>query len=86
MGKIILLLLVSILAGCQNTVGPVANFEQNRQRLQQGLQGPDLRLPDGTRLTDEEQERQVREIYPYLEDSRLYAPNSYTDRPGVMGR
>jgi len=72
MRKIIFLLLIMILAGCKSTVGPLASRDRK--------QGPD------PLLTDEEQLRQVRERYPYLEDSRLYAPNSFTDRPGVMGR
>ncbi len=83
MRKLISMLAILILAGCQGVVGPVENFRDNRQRPP----GLDTRWPDGTPLTDEEQQVQSRQRYPYLyEDNRMYAPNSFTDRPGLMGR
>jgi hypothetical protein len=72
MRRIALLLLIAMFAGCKNTTGPLAS----RQREQK---------PDPL-YNSEEQSRFVRERYPLWDDSSTYGPNTFTSRPGVMGR
>ena len=72
MRRIALLLLVMTLVGCKGTVGPLAS----RQRDQR---------PDPL-YNSEEQQRFTRERFPYLEENRNVAPDTFTDRPSPTGR
>lgn len=72
MRRIAILMLITLLAGCKSTIGPLAS----RQRDQR---------PDPLYNT-EEQQRYARERYPIPVENSNFAPNTFTDRYGPTGR
>jgi len=71
MSRVMCLLGLLVLAGCQNTNGPLGYRRPGRA--------------DDPLLSIEEQKVRSRERYSYVEDDRL-TPRTYVDRPGVTGR
>ena len=63
---------VLILAGCQNTIGPLAN--RNRER------------PDQAQYDIEEQKRRGRDRYSLPDDSPLIGPRTGISNYGPTGR
>lgn len=72
MRRLALLLLITLLAGCKGTTGPLASRKRDQR-------------PDPL-YNSEEQQRWARERYPYWEENRNVAPNTFTDRPSPIGR
>jgi len=58
-----LLLLLTLLAGCKSTTGPLASKQRDQK-------------PDPL-FNIEQQERWSRERFPYYEENRNVAPNTY---------
>jgi hypothetical protein len=61
-----------VLAGCQNTTGPLAN--RNRDRA------------DNPYYNTEDQKERGRDRYPLLDDSPQVGPNTGTSSYGPTGR
>ncbi len=72
MRRTTLLLLATLLVGCKGTVGPL----MSRQRPQN---------PDPL-YNSEQQQRFFRGRFPYIEEDRKVAPDTYSDRYGPTGR
>jgi hypothetical protein len=68
----LLVLGLLFLAGCQNTIGPLANRQRDKA--------------DNPYYNIEDQKRRGRDRYPLAEDSPLVGPNTGTGSYGPTGR
>jgi hypothetical protein len=67
-----LLFLITMLAGCKSTVGPLASKKRDPR-------------PDPL-FNSEEQQRWGRERYPYYVEDPRVAPRTFNDKYGPTGR
>ncbi len=67
-----LLLVLTLLAGCKSTVGPLASRKRDQK-------------PDPL-YNSEEQQRWARERYPYIEDNTGVTPRTFASPYGREGR